>query len=135
MPPLELTRRILSLGLQDDSKRVREFAAYRIEKFRLREMAPEIEAAISAERDAQTAGTLKQKRSLLKFGVFVESSRAGDEYALTVRNQSGGWSFSTIHKSRLSRKDVERVVRDLNGDLSLFKEWSLREVLSPPSDE
>lgn len=135
MPPRELTRRILSLGLQDDSKRVREFAAYRIEKFRLREMAPEMEAAISAERDVQTAGKLKQNRSLLKFGVFVESAPAGEEYAVTVRNQDGGMSFSTIRKPRLIRKDVEQIVRDLGGDLSLFKEWSLRDVLSPPIDE
>ena len=61
-------------GLVDKSARVRWKAADRAEKLEKVELIPELTAAVAAEKDAKTRGTIEHHLLLLRDGYILEMS-------------------------------------------------------------
>ena len=107
----EVLRTMLQRGLTDKSARVRWKAADRAERLERRDLLPDLERAITAEKNAKTRSTLQYHQRMLRDGYAAED-RAGGRVSIWLRTPQG-YSGHDVDASAVKERGIASVVAEL----------------------
>jgi hypothetical protein len=102
---------MLQRGLTDKSARVRWKAADRADWLERRDLLPDLERALTAEKNAKTRRTLEYHQRMLRDG-YIAEDRPGGRISIWVRT-SDGTSGHDIDAATVKEKGIVAVVAEL----------------------
>jgi hypothetical protein len=108
--PFDLHEEVLRTALTDRSAQVRRLAADKAMQFGLRQLLPDLEAAIEAERNLSVRKNLVWEHALLRDGYFLEL-RADKRVSVTFRTLGGGAAMTLVTAQELKDKGLKAIAK------------------------
>jgi hypothetical protein len=107
----DVLRATIRRGLLDKSGRVRWKAADRAERLELRDLLPDIERALSVEKNAKTRSTIAYHQQMLRDG-YIAKTQADGGISLWVRTANGS-TGSFFEAEVVRERGIEAIVAEL----------------------
>jgi len=107
----EVLRAVVQRGLMDKSARVRWKAADRADRLECRDLLPDIERAIEAERNRKTRQTLQYHLRMLRDG-YIAKDQADGRVSIWIRTPQGS-SGHDVDADAIKKKGIAAVVAEL----------------------
>src|SRR5262249_42283979 len=112
--PLEFTLRLIRQGLRDRSANVRGKAADWAGRLRVREVVPDLEAALAAEKNAKAKQTIEFELRLLRDGYILEENKDGT-FCVTAFTPNGCGS-RYFQRTEIEQRGIEGIVAEFASD-------------------
>jgi hypothetical protein len=109
--PIEFTLRLIRQSLRDKSANVRTKAADWAGHLRIRELVPDLEAALAAETNAKAKQTIEFELRLLRDGHILEPARDDGYYVTTYC--SDGIASRWVARSELEQRGIQVIIAEV----------------------
>ena len=105
---------LLRQGLRDKSSRVRAKAADWAGRHRLKELVPELEQALAAEKNDKARATIEFELRLLRDGYILKTGKDGTVWV--TAHSPNGISGRCVEQSEIDQRGIDAIVAELATD-------------------